>query len=78
MLGCIGETLDANNQICGAVVSSRGKKSKITLWTRDSLQAKDVLAIGQNFKKLLELPKDLKLEYTPHAKKGGNNGKYNV
>ena len=63
MLGCIGETMDSNSQICGAVVSARGKKSKITIWTKDAANSTDIIAIGANIRKLLDLPKEIKLDY---------------
>lgn len=54
LLTIIGENLgDAGHCVCGAVVSSRQKNSKMALWLSDKDEEK-VLPVGRTFHKLLK------------------------
>jgi len=76
ILGCIGETIDEEDQICGAVVNIR-KQDKLCLWTRDAENSKATLKIGSNIKKILELPENFPCGYSGHFQEGRSN-KYSV
>lgn len=49
-LGISGETLDPNNQINGILLSLRKGYIKISIWTRDKYNKKDLLEIGTSIK----------------------------
>ncbi len=44
-MGCIGETVDVNDAICGAVVNIRAKGDRLCLWVRDAEAQKDIEAL---------------------------------
>ena len=64
MLACIGANFPHHDEICGVVVSSRGRKSRVALWTRNHANQTEAMEIGAAIRKLLSLSKDTKLEFT--------------
>lgn len=53
MLGCIGETLDENQDVInGVAVSIRPREDRIAIWTRTS-DVEKVTQVGTNLRKLL-------------------------
>jgi hypothetical protein len=44
-MGCIGETADVNDAICGAVVNIRNKGDRLCLWVRDFEAKNDIEAL---------------------------------
>ena len=55
VLAIIGETLDEDgNEVCGAVVSIRGKQDRIALWLKSNNKGRCSM-IGARWKKCLEM-----------------------
>ncbi|KAL0363524.1 UNVERIFIED_CONTAM: Eukaryotic translation initiation factor 4E-1 [Sesamum calycinum] len=54
LLAMIGEQFDYGDEICGAVVSVRGKQEKIALWTKNAANEAAQLSIGRQWKEFLD------------------------
>ncbi|XP_072970792.1 eukaryotic translation initiation factor 4E-1-like [Typha angustifolia] len=54
LLAMIGEQFDYGDEICGAVVSVRGKQDKIGLWTKNAANEAAQVSIGRQWKELLD------------------------
>jgi len=67
VLACIGESFEDDSEICGVVVSVRKTGDRIALWTKNSNNEMAQKRIGQQFKKVLELPDNLTIGFTSHA-----------
>ena len=55
VLALIGETLEENDLVTGAVCSLRGKGDRITVWTRRKEPVDEINSLGQRLLELLEL-----------------------
>ncbi|KAL1921018.1 uncharacterized protein VTP21DRAFT_11653 [Calcarisporiella thermophila] len=77
VLACIGEAFDADDEICGAVVSVRKIFYRISLWTRTSNNREVTEKIGRQLKETLNIPPNNILEFQSHsdAQKSGPHGK---
>ncbi|WFD01166.1 hypothetical protein MYAM1_003927 [Malassezia yamatoensis] len=66
VFGLIGEQLDDDDQVTGAVCSLRARGDRIALWLRNKQPVEAVNAIGEKFIKLLELESvaNLQLEFS--------------
>lgn len=53
VLGLVGETLDVENEICGAVVSRRKAGDRIALWNKSNNNEVAILGIGRKLKAIL-------------------------
>jgi translation initiation factor 4E len=84
MLGCIGESLEDGNEVCGVVVSIRKAQDRLAVWTRDATNEPTVRNIGRKIKAVLELPDTVLIGYQSHTdamKRGSsfnNKNKYEV
>jgi len=70
MLASVGEVMEAEGeeeQVCGCVVSIRKSQDRITIWTRNAAMEGRVRAIGEKWKRLLDLPKATVIAYQAHA-----------
>eukprot|EP00009_Paramoeba_aestuarina_P003434 CAMPEP_0201521772 /NCGR_PEP_ID=MMETSP0161_2-20130828/16159_1 /ASSEMBLY_ACC=CAM_ASM_000251 /TAXON_ID=180227 /ORGANISM="Neoparamoeba aestuarina, Strain SoJaBio B1-5/56/2" /LENGTH=278 /DNA_ID=CAMNT_0047920473 /DNA_START=20 /DNA_END=856 /DNA_ORIENTATION=- len=65
-IGMIGETIEENDDICGAVVSRRKVADKISLWMRNCNDEETIMKIGKKLRELLPADTDLKLTYQMH------------
>jgi len=65
VLGCIGNSFEDEDEICGVVVSIRKGNDKISLWTRNALDAEKTRRVGQQLKELLGF--QMKIQYQAHA-----------
>ncbi|URD96501.1 hypothetical protein MUK42_31217 [Musa troglodytarum] len=54
LLAMIGEQFDHGDYICGAVVNVRAKQEKISIWTRNGLDAAAQTSIGRQWKEHLD------------------------
>jgi len=75
VLALIGETFQADDDVCGVVVSIR-KADKIAVWTKDSDETSTML-IGQRFKQCLELPENTVVSYQSHNTAMKRNSSFN-
>jgi len=67
VLACIGESFEDDGEICGVIVSVRKTGDRLALWTKSSNNELAQKRIGTQFKKVLELPDNLTIGFTPHA-----------
>ncbi|KAG0037997.1 hypothetical protein BGZ82_001337 [Podila clonocystis] len=54
----VGEQLDANDDICGAVLSRRMKADRLAVWVRDRENVPAINGIGKRLIKILDLAKE--------------------
>ncbi|KAL5672443.1 hypothetical protein ACJX0J_016749, partial [Zea mays] len=54
LLAMIGEQFDYGDEICGAVVSVRGKQERIAIWTKNAANEAAQVSIGKQWKELLD------------------------
>ena len=55
VFGLVGEELDAGDDICGAVMSRRGRGDRIAVWVRDKDNTDVINSIGRRLLSLLDL-----------------------
>lgn len=68
MLSLIGETLEDDNDICGAVVSVRKAQDRIAIWSATAQREDLQKAIGRGFRQaLVDFGKNETLKYQSHA-----------
>jgi translation initiation factor 4E len=65
VLALVGETLEAGDDICGAVVSRRKTGDKIAIWNKDKTNEPLILNLGRKLKAILGLDR-IKLTYQYH------------
>lgn len=75
LLALIGEELDNDDEICGAVISLRRAQDKLAIWTKSADNTEAVLAIGRKLKAIIELAPSEKMEYSVHADAYSKNAK---
>ncbi|UZJ52119.1 hypothetical protein CBS101457_001439 [Exobasidium rhododendri] len=75
VLALIGEELDENDDVTGAVVSTRSKGDRIALWIRNKTDVDLVNKIGKKFVHLLDLEKEpgVSLEFSPNSVDDGSS-----
>jgi len=67
VLALIGETLDIENEICGAVMSRRKQGDRIAVWNKDRDNETAVLTMGRKLKALLGVdPSRVQISYQSH------------
>jgi len=66
VLGMIGETLDPESEICGAVISRRKQGDRIALWTRTKQDETSIMTIGKRMRISLGLDPKMQLLYQCH------------
>ena len=64
MLSLIGNTIDADNLLCGAVVSIRARETRFMIWTRRG-EVSQIMNIGKALKKNLKYCS--RLSYRKHS-----------
>ncbi|XP_008775281.1 eukaryotic translation initiation factor 4E-1-like [Phoenix dactylifera] len=69
LLAMIGEQFDYGDEICGAVVSVRGKQEKIALWTKNAADETAQLSIGRQWKEFLDCKDTIGFMFHDDAKK---------
>ena len=67
LLALIGEELDNEDELCGAVISPRRMSDKLAIWTKNADAQDVVMAIGKKLRQVLELSPGDKLEFFVHA-----------
>jgi len=78
VLALIGEQFDDGRDICGAVVSIRGRRNRIQLWVRDASPSNStaVRRIGAQLKKTIEIRDPI--QFGPHEEKFASKAMYEV
>ncbi|KAJ1930288.1 eukaryotic translation initiation factor 4E [Tieghemiomyces parasiticus] len=66
LLALIGENFDNEEDICGVVFANRRSQFRISLWTRVASDSDIVLNIGRQMRTFLNLPSQVKLEFSEH------------
>lgn len=79
VLALIGEDLDEDNDITGAVVSTRAKGDRIALWVRNKNNVQLVNKIGRRFASLMDLEREpgVSLEFTSNHRDGDTSAHLN-
>jgi translation initiation factor 4E len=67
ILMMIGENLNDECDVCGAVVSLRKNQDRIALWTKSARKESLQIGIGTQLRSGLELPKSMALKFQSHA-----------
>ncbi|KAM7271282.1 hypothetical protein ACFE04_030496 [Oxalis oulophora] len=75
LLAMIGEQFDHGDDICGAVVSVRGKQEKIALWTKNAANEAAQLSIGRQWKEFLDYNDSIGFIFHEDARKHDRNAK---
>jgi len=65
-LALIGEQFEDMSDISGAVISCRRQRNRLALWTKSAMEDKTQKRIGNQFKKIMEVPPRVKIGYQPH------------
>lgn len=80
VLALIGEDLDGDDEVTGAVLSARHKSDRIALWIRDKANIEQVNELGKRFVRMLELEHEpgVSLEFSVnnasgHSHRRGDN-----
>ncbi|KAG9403536.1 hypothetical protein AC1031_006176 [Aphanomyces cochlioides] len=76
MLALIGECLEDDDDLCGAVVSVRKAQDRIAVWTKTATNESLQKVVGRNFRKVLELNKNEVLKYQSHADAAASGSSY--
>jgi len=77
LLALIGETLDVEDDICGAVCSRRKNGDKIAVWTKTKNNEELIMAIGRHSRAVLGLPPEIQLKYQVHEDSLKSASSYN-
>ncbi|TVU37020.1 hypothetical protein EJB05_18986 [Eragrostis curvula] len=80
LLAMIGEQFDHGDEICGAVVSVRGKQERIAIWTKDAANEAAQISIGKQWKEFLDYKDSIGFIVHDDAKKAdkGPKNRYTV
>ncbi|KAK8478108.1 hypothetical protein V6N13_032713 [Hibiscus sabdariffa] len=80
LLALIGEQFEYGDEICGAVVSVRGKQERIALWTKNAANETAQTSIGKQWKELLDYNETIGFIFHDDAKKldRGAKNRYTV
>lgn len=65
MLGIIGENFSDEGEVIGGVINLRKGRNRIAIWTRSDTQ-KIAMRIGTEWKKMLNLPPAVKINFQSH------------
>lgn len=63
-MALIGEELDEDEEVCGAVISLRSKQDKLAIWTKQADRLTAISEIGRRLKQCLSLDSSHKIDYT--------------
>jgi len=66
VLALVGETLDVNDDITGAVVSRRKAGDRAAIWTRNRDDEESILTIGKRIRTVVGIPESVPLHYQSH------------
>jgi len=77
VLAMIGGTFDDDDDVCGVVVSLRKNANRIGLWTKTAHNKDVCMRIGQQWKRLMEIP-SIKLKYQAHELSLKGKGSYST
>merc|ERR1711907_295022 len=82
VLGLIGETVDASDEITGAVVARRRAGDRIAVWTRTADDEATIMNLGKNIQAALQEARDatnraLYLEFQSHEDSMKSGSSYN-
>eukprot|EP01087_Luapelamoeba_hula_P007188 TRINITY_DN1746_c0_g1_i1.p1 TRINITY_DN1746_c0_g1~~TRINITY_DN1746_c0_g1_i1.p1 ORF type:complete len:211 (-),score=23.77 TRINITY_DN1746_c0_g1_i1:231-863(-) len=66
VLGMVGETLEVESEVCGAVVSRRKNGDKIALWLRGTSEV-PITSVGRKIKEQLGIGPEEEIAYQIHA-----------
>nr|ABU97504.1 eukaryotic initiation factor 4E [Capsicum annuum] len=75
LLAMIGHQFDHEDEICGAVVSVRGKGEKISLWTKNAANETAQVSIGKQWKQFLDYSDSVGFIFHDDAKRLDRNAK---
>nr|AAV88616.1 eukaryotic translation initiation factor 4E [Capsicum annuum] len=75
LLAMIGHQFDHEDEICGAVVSVRGKGEKISLWTKNAANETAQVSIGKQWKQFLDYSDSVGFIFHDDAKRLNRNAK---
>nr|ABU97503.1 eukaryotic initiation factor 4E [Capsicum annuum] len=75
LLAMIGHQFDHEDEICGAVVSVRGKGEKISLWTKNAANETAQVSIGKQWKQFLDYSGSVGFIFHDDAKRLDRNAK---
>nr|QQJ42043.1 eukaryotic translation initiation factor 4E [Saccharum hybrid cultivar] len=80
LLAMIGEQFDCGDEICGAVVSVRGKQERIAIWTKNAANEAAQISIGKQWKEFLDYKDSIGFIVHDDAKKAdkGPRNRYTV
>lgn len=76
VLFMVGEVFKDPEEICGAVISIRAAKLRLSLWTKTALDKDTTVALGQAFKKALQIPDGKLIDYQSHDEALRRNSSY--
>ncbi|ETW06804.1 hypothetical protein H310_02955 [Aphanomyces invadans] len=76
MLALIGECLEDDDDLSGAVVSVRKTQDRIAVWTQTATNEQLQRKVGGNFRKVLDLSKNEVLKYQSHADAAASGSSY--
>jgi translation initiation factor 4E len=66
VLALVGETLDTNDDITGAVVSRRKAGDRCAIWTKNRDDEASIMTIGKRIRSLVGIPNNIPLSYQSH------------
>ena len=67
LLAMIGEQFAESDEVCGAVVSIRGRGDRMALWTKTASNEAGQISIGKSFKQYIDLPDSTTIGYLSHS-----------
>ncbi|ETV75701.1 hypothetical protein H257_10085 [Aphanomyces astaci] len=76
MLALIGECLEDDDDLSGAVVSVRKTQDRVAVWTQTATNEPLQRKVGSNFRKVLDLSKNEGLKYQSHADAAASGSSY--
>lgn len=77
LLALIGEQFDYGDEICGAVVSIRGKQERVAIWTKNAANEAAQISIGKQWKEFLDYKDSIGFIVHDDAKKDNTKGPKN-
>merc|ERR1711865_302333 len=66
VLVLIGETIDACDEVTGAVVARRKAGDRLAIWTRNADNESVIMKIGENIQEAMDAPRPPYLEFQSH------------
>eukprot|EP01083_Nonionella_stella_P024595 67822_1 len=66
LMGLIGELVDCDDDICGAVITPRRNEIRFSVWSKNSDKKQIQMEVGKKIRSVLRLEKKVKLGYRSH------------